>query len=87
METIETNLNIETVNSAIKYYLYLPAHIKGTAAALDNAALKESVDDGLGSPAHVVSGSITTIGGRINIPDICTISRLYEIDEEPLVLN
>ena len=92
MEAIEINPDIEAVNSTIekiKYYLHLPAHIKGTAAALDNvSSLKESVYDGLCGPAHVVNGSITAVHGRINIPDICKISRLYQIDDSiPLVFN
>lgn len=89
METIETNPDIEAINSAIekiKYYLYLPAHIKGTAKALDSLVLKESGDNGLDNPAHVVNGSITAIKGRINIPDIHKISRLYQIDEEALLI-
>ena len=89
METTETTSNLDAVNSTfekIKYYLHLPAHIKGTAAALDNAGLKEAVDDGSNSPAHVVDGSITAIRGRINIPDINVISRLYEVINEPLLL-
>lgn len=89
METLETNSDIEAINSAlekIKYYLYLPAHIKGTAAALDNVNVKESIDDGYSSPAHVIDGSITAIKGRVNIPDIHTITRLYEINEERLLI-
>ena len=89
MEKLEINPDIEAINSTIekiKYYLHLPAHIRGIAAALDSANLKESIDDGLNSPAHVVNGSITAVGGRINIPDICKISRLYQIDEAPLLI-
>ncbi len=89
MENTETIFNLESANSTfekIKYYLHLPAHIKGTAAALDNAGLKGAVDYGSDSPAHVVDGSITAIRGRINIPDINVISRLYEVISEPLLL-
>ncbi len=87
METVEINPNIEAINSTvekIKYYLYLPAHIKGAAAALSN--VKESVDYVINSPAHVVDGSITAIRGRVNIPDIHKITRLYEITEPTLLL-
>ena len=89
METTETKLDSEAIDSTfekIKYYSCIPAHIKGTAAALDNAGLKESADNGFNAPAHVVNGSITAIHGRINIPDINVISRLYEIVSEPLLL-
>ena len=89
MEEVETNSNIEAINAAIakiKYYSCLPAHIKGGIAALDDLNSKESVDNGLNSPAHVVGGSVTAIGGRINIPDIHEITRLYKIDESPPLL-
>ena len=89
METPEIKPDLETVNSTIdriKYYSCLPAHIKEKAADLDNTGLKESIDDGLSSPAHVVNGSITAIFGRINIPDINRITKLYEISEPPLLL-
>ena len=89
METTETISNLEAVNSTfekIKYYLHLPAHIKGTVAALDNASFKEAIDNGSDSPAHVVDGSITAIRGRVNIPDINVISKLYEVINEPLLL-
>lgn len=89
METTETICNLESVNSTfekIKYYLHLPAHIKGTAAVLDNVPLRGTVDYGPNSPAHVVDGSITAIHGRVNIPDINVISKLYEVINEPLLL-
>ena len=89
METTEIELNLDTVNSTIdriKYYSCLPTHLKGRVAILDSVGLKESIDDGFGSPAHVVNGSITAICGRINIPDINKISRLYEINELPTLL-
>ena len=89
METIETKLDLEAIDSAnekIKYFLYLPAHIRGAVAALDSVNFKECIYDDFGKPAHVVSGSITAINGRINIPDIHTITRLYEINELPLLL-
>ena len=89
METTETKIDLEAVNSTIEkisYFSCLPAHIKGITSKLDS--LKESVDDGLCTPAHVVNGSITAIRGRINIPDINKISRLYEISEStPLIFN
>ena len=84
---METDVNIEEINSAVKkieYYLYLPAHIRGVAASLESGILKESIDNG--SPAHVIDGSITAIKGRINIPDIQKITRLYEINEPTLLL-
>lgn len=89
METTEIKLDIEAVNSTIekiKYFSCLPSHIKGTAAVLDDIGSKDSVYDGLCSPAHVINGSITAVHGRINIPDINTITRLYEIDKLPLSL-
>ncbi len=89
METIETKVDLEAVNSTnekIKYFLHLPAHIKGAVAALDSVNFKESIYDDSGKPAHVVGGSITPINGRINIPDIHKITRLYEINELPLLL-
>ena len=84
METTETKLDLEAINSTIEkisYFSCLPAHIKGTALALNSI-----VNSGLDSPAYVVNGSITAINGRINIPDIQTITRLYEISEPSLLL-
>ena len=87
MDTTETKLDLETLNATsekIKYYSCIPRHIKGRVSTLDNTTLKESVNDCL--PAHVVNGFITAIRGRINIPDINKITRLYTIDEPPLLL-
>lgn len=89
MNTFEENLNYETVNSAmekINYYLHLPAHIKGTVTALDNVNLNNYVNYASEIPAHVIDGSITAINGRINIPDINKISKLYEVEQPTLLL-
>ena len=89
METTEIKLDIETVNSTIekiRYFLCIPTHIKGTALDLDDASLKPSIYSGFDSPAHVINGSITAVHGRINIPDINKIAKLYVVDEPSLLL-
>ncbi len=74
MENTDTQFNMEK----IKYFLHLPAHVKRTVVSLEKI---ESAKETLCMPAYVVAGSITAIGGRLNIPDISTIARLYEINE------
>lgn len=69
LEDTETNLDQETVEKTrieIEYYAHLPKHIKGRVVELkdlkpNNEAIK---------PAHVVSGAITVISGKLNMPDL-----------------
>ncbi len=89
MNTSEENLNYEAINSAmekVSYYLHLPAHIKGVVTALDNVNLNNYANNANEIPAHVIDGSITAINGRINIPDINRISKLYEVEQPTLLL-
>ena len=74
MENTETSFNMEK----IKYFLHLPAHVKRIAVILEKT---ESAKENPFIPAYVVNGSITAIGGRLNIPNINEVPRLYEINE------
>ena len=74
MEMTKTQYDIEAMESAlnrIHYFSHLPRHIKGSVTDLDNAFLAYY---GTLDPAHVVDGSVTIVGGRVNIPDINSIT-------------
>ena len=67
LSELETEEAIHSALDKVYYYSYLPKHIKGTAVDLENPY---SVHIDSTRSAYVVNGSVTIIGGRVNIPDI-----------------
>lgn len=55
--------------SQIHYYSNLPKHIKGRAIELVPKA-SNMANDGISDPAHLVSGTITVVRGKLNIPNL-----------------
>ena len=69
MENLETKIDQEAIESAVKqihYYSNLPKHIKGRVTQLNNIKSNE----GMPKPAHLIEGVLTVIMGKMNIPSI-----------------
>lgn len=67
------NLDTEALDSAYKqihYYTYLPRHIKGSAIEIGTCFPNILTNNGINDPACNISGAMTVIGGKLNIPTV-----------------
>ncbi len=68
MNFMDIQLDEETLESAyeqINYYANLPKHIKGIVGELKDLKPFKFEHN---RPAHIVSGTITVLSGKLNIP-------------------
>lgn len=67
MSIFEPELDKETIDSTftqIHYYINMPKHIKGMSVELKSSSNTNKYS----TPAHVVEGATTVVGGKLNIP-------------------
>ncbi len=81
MNTFQPELDKETIESAftqIHYYRNLPKHIKEGSNVSRYGCPGEEPSFSL--PAHVVEGTTTVIGGRLNIPALTQVPQFMNVN-------